>query len=75
MKHGSERVKLDKIPPKEPVFIIRGQDKLGPTILRLYASMYEQHEGYSKVIASEIKAQAQNMESWQLRKGISKIAD
>lgn len=74
MKHASKK-DINKIPQNEPVFLIRGQDKLGPTTLRNYAAMYKLQEGYNKAIHSEILAQAQNMESWQLRKGISKIAD
>lgn len=76
MKHASgRRFDMNKIPQNEPCFVIRGQDKLGPMILRQYAETYKMQEGYSKLIYSTIIAQAQNMESWQLEKGICKIAD
>lgn len=81
MKHASKKYqyvqpsksKENKIPQDEPVFLIRGQDILGPMMLRNYASTLEAMGG-SLAIVSEIRAQAQNMETWQIRHG-GKLAD
>ena len=63
-----------KIPVDEPVFLIRGQDKLGPKVLRIYADDLEMLGGHPKDVA-DIRAQAYKMESWQAKTGICKIAD
>ena len=82
MKHVSDKFNYvqpnskneKKIPAKEPVFLIRGQDKLGPQTLRAYANQYELMGG-SPVITAEIRAQAFMMEAWQKKTGTCKIAD
>ncbi len=81
MLHGADKYKNiqdtsknPKIPAKEPVFLIRGQDKLGPQILRTYADMYELLGGH-RGIAARIRAQAYKMEEWQATTGTCKIAD
>lgn len=82
MKHASDKFNYvqpnakgeKKIPAKEPVFLIRGQDKLGPKILRAYADQYELMGGAPYIVA-EIRAQAFSMEAWQKKTGICKIAD
>lgn len=72
--HIQERESKHRIPMEEPVFLIRGQDKLGPQILRTYADMYDLMGG-QKAISAGIRAQAFKMEEWQARTGTSKIAD
>ena len=82
MRHGMDKFNYiqpnksneNKIPAKEPVFLIRGQDKLGPQTLRAYANQYELMGG-SPVILANIRAHAFQMEAWQAKTGISKIAD
>lgn len=82
MKHANDKFNYiqpnksneKKIPIKEPVFLIRGQDLLGPQILRLYASQHELMGG-SPAITASIRAQAYSMEAWQKKTGICKIAD
>ena len=66
--------KESKIPAKEPVFLIRGQDQLGPKILRQYADLHEMLGGHPGITAG-IRAQAYRMEEWQAKTGTSKIAD
>ena len=82
MKHASDKFNYiqpnksneNKIPAKEPVFLIRGQDQLGPQTLRAYANQLELMGG-SPVIVSDIRAHAHKMESWQEKTGTCKIAD
>ena len=82
MRHGMDKFNYiqpnksneNKIPAKEPVFLIRGQDKLGPQTLRAYANQYELMGG-SPVILASIRAHAFQMEAWQAKTGICKIAD
>lgn len=53
-----------KIPEKEPVFLIRGQDLAGPETLRAYA--VEAHRnGASQIIIDATLRQAREMEKWQ----------
>ena len=81
MKHNNKNFesiqdtkKDSRIPKDEPVFLIRGQDKLGPQILRTYADMYDLMGG-QRAISAGVRAQAFKMEEWQARTGTSKIAD
>lgn len=60
------------IPEDEPVFLIRGQDKLAPQILRYYAMRAAEHGAFK--IAELTLDQATAMEEWQALH-ISKIAD
>lgn len=82
MQHASDKFSYvqpnakneNKIPAKEPVFLIRGQDKLGPKILRIYADDLKMLGGHPSIVA-DIRAQAYKMESWQAKTGTCKIAD
>jgi len=81
MKHGKKSYNLIQdtrkngaIPKDEPVFLIRGQDALGPKMLRLYADLHEMSGGGTAVTAG-IRAQAYKMEEWQATSGVCKIAD
>jgi len=81
MDHGIDKYKSiqdtkkeSKIPAKEPVFLIRGQDQLGPRILRQYADIHEMMGGHPAIYA-RIRSQAYRMEEWQAKTGVSKIAD
>ena len=81
MKHNNkkfesiqEQGKTNRIPKDEPVFLIRGQDKLGPMILESYATAYELAGGHPSITAG-VRAQAFKMREWQARTGTSKIAD
>lgn len=38
-KYGRVSTELKDIPENEPVFILRAQDKLAPTAVRLYATL------------------------------------
>ena len=61
------------IPKDEPVFIIRGQDRVGPATVRYWASKAED-AGADQSIIEAARWQAKQMESWQLEHG-SKIPD
>lgn len=81
MKHNNKKFdsiqdskKESHIPKDEPVFLIRGQDKLGPGILRIYADQHELSGGHPGITAG-VRAQAYKMEEWQAKTGTSKIAD
>ena len=81
MKHGNKKFnsiqdskKESHIPKDEPVFLIRGQDKIGPKVLRSYADLHEMMGGHPG-ITSGVRAQAYRMEEWQAKTGKSKIAD
>lgn len=52
------------IPEDEPVFLIRGQDAVGPETVDHWAFMAEQ-EGASKEIIVAAKYQAAEMRKWQ----------
>lgn len=53
------------IPEDEPVFIIRGQDLLGPEILRKYAYA-ARRVGAEDDIIQAVLDHAEAMEEWQL---------
>ena len=61
---------LGKAAANEPVFILRGQDRLAPTVLRLWADMLRQvaHTRSSLRKATEAEALADRMEAWHIRK-------
>jgi hypothetical protein len=61
------------IPDDEPVFLIRGQDKLAPLIVRLYADVYKLMGG-DPDNGDTIKIHAQAMHVWQVNNG-NKLAD
>lgn len=53
-----------KIPEDEPVFIIRGQDILGPIVLREYAA-HAQYFHVSDDLIQKVLEHANAMEQWQ----------
>jgi hypothetical protein len=61
------------IPEDEPVFLLRGQDMLAPTILRKWANMLMDNDGDTDMVERAYK-QADKMEEWQ-RKHVSKLPD
>ena len=63
-----------EIPEDEPVFLLRGHDKLAPCIVRLYADLNELMGG-KRSISSGLYIWAAKMEEWQKNTGISKLAD
>jgi hypothetical protein len=54
-----------KIPDDEPVFLLRGQDKLAAPILRMYAHMCKTE--CPELVAS-VQAQADAMDEWDVKK-------
>lgn len=62
------------IPEKEPVFLLRGQDKLAPAILDIYVAMTENEPGRDISIMHAIKEHAQRMRNWQREQKV-KVAD
>jgi hypothetical protein len=63
-----------KIPEDEPVFLIRGHDRIGPSVLRFYATM-NKAEGGKPEISEMVEKWADEMVAWQLKIGKSKMAD
>lgn len=57
---------LEKIPAREPVFIIRAQDILGPVVLEYYAKQAEALQCDMTFVESVI-VQAERMRDWQQR--------
>jgi hypothetical protein len=55
------------IPEDEPVFLIRGQDKIGPDVLRYYAFRNEKVGG-DPIITEMVNKQARLMENWPKKK-------
>ena len=71
MKHAREDYNrfqdpLNKIPEDEPVFLIRGQDIVGPDVLRHYASL-AMNNGADKVLVNAVLEHAKAMEEWQIK--------
>ncbi len=70
MKHGrsdyNERIQDSAkiIPADEPVFLIRGQDSVGPLALEQYALLAE-ILGASEEVVSGCHEQAEAMKHWQ----------
>jgi len=65
---------LGKADPNEPVFILRGQDKLAPMLVRAWADALELHApgaragAAMKRKAARARELAARMERWQTRK-------
>ncbi len=65
--------KANKIPEDEPVFLLRGQDKLAPDTLRRYCELLEEEatkqEGVKRdgllSMADELRVHAREMVVWQ----------
>lgn len=55
------------IPADEPVFLIRGQDKLGAAVVSLYADLAE-HHGASPELVKACREQVERMEAWPKHK-------
>lgn len=71
----NERIqdKDNKIPEDEPVFLIRGQDALGPSLLLDWASRLRSLGGDPNM-ADLVRIQARKMIKWQNEHGV-KIPD
>ena len=54
------------IPQDEPVFLIRGQDEVGPEVLRCWATLAEL-AGADREIISKVMDHAEAMERWQIQ--------
>ncbi|MBE3086337.1 MAG: hypothetical protein IMZ64_09000 [Bacteroidetes bacterium] len=77
MRHAREdynRIQdpLNLIPTDEPVFLLRGQDKLAPATLRHWATMAIKNKLYD--IANVVLRWADEMEEWQ-KLNASKLPD
>jgi hypothetical protein len=56
-----------KIPGDEPVFLVRGQDKLTPWLIRRYAGILPvENDPEMQKIADSLDAWADHVEDWQL---------
>ncbi len=78
MKHARQdydRIQdpADKIPDDEPVFLLRGQDRLAPSAVRAYAKAAEDRGRID--IANASYVQADRMEAWQTTHGGGKLPD
>lgn len=72
MKHAREdynRIQdpLGKIPQDEPVFLLRGQDKLAPQLLLEWANLLEAMGGDPEM-ANKVRTHAGEMIEWQRMK-------
>ncbi len=56
-----------KIPEDEPVFLIRGQDKVGADAVRAWADLHKWSGGDPKLTALA-REQADKMEAWPTKK-------
>ena len=66
-KNNSNDRVLAKVGEKEPIFTLRGQDKLAPAIIKLWVQRAVQN-GLPKHRADEALAIAEAMENWPTRK-------
>ncbi len=75
-KSYNERVQdsANIIPKDEPVFLLRGQDKLAPVLLDIYVAMSRNTKGFDTNIACAVQEHAQRMRDWQGNQK-SKVAD
>lgn len=63
-----------KIPEDEPVFLLRGQDKLAPDLLMIWAARLRVEEGGDDKMAYLVENHAYAMLKWQKMHG-SKVPD
>lgn len=63
----------NKIPKDEPVFLIRAQDRIAPSVLRAYAEIHMLINGDADMCAI-IKLHANKMKLWQMQHKV-KVAD
>lgn len=74
MKHArqdyTERIQdsANLIPADEPVFLIRGQDRVAADAVRSYANLHRLNGGSDQVYEAAMK-QADLMEAWETKKG------
>lgn len=78
MKHAREDYSRiqdpeGKIPEEEPVFLIRGQDVVGPNAVLHWAELAES-QGANVDIVQSAREQALRMRDWQ-RLNVAKIPD
>ena len=75
-KSYNERVQdsAGKIPMDEPVFLLRGQDKLAPVMLDIYVAMTESEPGRDGELMLAVKEHANRMRRWQSKRAV-KVAD
>lgn len=64
----------NRIPEDEPVFLIRGQDVLGPELVTQWAEKYRLLAGHDPRMASWAFEHAGRMRQWQKDHG-AKVAD
>lgn len=65
-KYGRVTTEKGNIPDDEPVIVFRGQDRLAPAIMRIYAQLCRTH-GCDRV-AEEAEKTAQMLEQWKPKK-------
>lgn len=53
------------IPENEPVFLLRGQDRLAPLMLDIYVAMSEQNPQADPNIIKAVREHADQMRRWQ----------
>jgi hypothetical protein len=64
------------IPADEPCLVVRGQDVLAPTMLRLYIRLYRDSEFYDQKVVDELRDHLQRLADWQAANaGYVKLAD
>lgn len=73
MLTGRDDLSPDTIPADEPVFVIRGRDKLAPSILRFYATEAAR-AGASVELQDSVLRHAEAIELYQQEHG-SKLPD
>jgi hypothetical protein len=61
--HPGQYSCLDKVHPDEPIFVLRANDPVAPTAVRLWAAQYWQQSGDPKKVA-EARTIADAMEAW-----------
>lgn len=59
-KYG--KLDIPKIAAEEPVFILRAQDVLAPTVIRMYQLLVESH---GRPLAGELDRQIDSFRKWQ----------
>jgi hypothetical protein len=62
------------IPADEPVFLLRAQDKLAPTVVEIWAKMLRAIGGDFEMVEKAM-AQARAMQSWQIHQRKRKTPD
>ena len=58
---------LSKIPPNEPVFLIRGQDIIGSAVVRFWATL-NRLMGGSSILSVQAEEMASKMDDWEVKK-------